>query len=210
MTCSQYNNVIQFTLADEMNQGKDNLELVRCILDNLSIPLPKGDYQDVLCTLLNGEYMNWIQCFKKQAHQSANLGLATIGLTKDDIVVIEPDESVLTLGTGLKDSANPVARTVEEITQEEQCEMQFFAFSSNSSGCTTPWWCPTASFNFCDACFGAGIGGGPGTHPCNNNGFISCHRCSGGFYRCSICFGPGSRSSTCTCGSSGSNYGYGY
>ena len=214
MTCSQYKNVIQYTLADKANQGKDNLELARCILDNLGVPLPKGDCRDVLVTLMDGDYMDWTQCFKAQACASANSGHVTIGLKKDDVVVIEPDESIIMLGTGLSGFENPVGVTADEIPQEDMLDMQFFAWDATagqqgiaptSNSCA--WWCGLPAYGRCGRTWSCSTGGsnpgGGSSSPsswspgivdgeyrlmtCSNDGCGRAFWTAGGNTRCSNC-----------------------
>ena len=144
MRSGQYKNAIQYALTDEANHGKDNLELTRSILGNMGVSLPKGDYRNVLCKLIGGNYGGWKQCLKDQARAHANYGYAAIGLTKEDVVVIEPDTS---MGTkGVYESTNPVVRTVDDISQEEVLDMQFFVYEPVQQrivamGSECAWWC---------------------------------------------------------------------
>jgi len=162
MNSSQYKNVIQYTLADETNKGKDSLELTRSILDNLGVPFPNGGCGETLHTLMDGDYMDWVQCFKSQAHQYANRGFATVGFSKDNVFVIEPDAGVLTLGTGIEDSANPVARTIGEISQDELDGAQFFSYAVPPQGGATAPTAPMMSTNSWPYGGGGSSGGGGG------------------------------------------------
>jgi hypothetical protein len=137
MTCSQYQNVIEYTIADEANQGKDSLELAYVICNNLGIPFPKGNWRETLQTLMSGDYMDWRQCFKEQAQEYANRGFAAVGFRRGEVIVIKPDEALVTLGTGLIDSENDVALTAGEITPDELLDMQFFVFAVPSSNAGT-------------------------------------------------------------------------
>ena len=165
MRSGQYKNAIHYALTDEANYGKDNLELTRSILGNMGVSLPKGDYRNVLCTLISGKYGGWKQCLKEQARAYANYGYAAIGLTKEDVVVIEPDANMG--ARGVYESTNPVARTVDEISQEDMLDMQFFIYAPTPN--------PMAITTFNSYNYGYDSGSNPP---------VGCNHCLHGCIRC--------------------------
>ena len=89
MTPKQYKNVIDYTLT-QLPAEADSLITVREILRNCGTPLPQGTPSEILHTLLTNEYLAWEECTYAEAIKQANLGVVAIGISGDNIMLIEP------------------------------------------------------------------------------------------------------------------------
>ena len=130
MNCSQYKNVIQWTLAHDPQACGGSYQVARAILANCGTPFPSGGCGDALMTLLGGDYMGWSACMPEQARECVNLGFPAVAISRDKVVVIKPDDGVGQVCLPEADMCSDFARQLDEISLEERADMQFFAFAA--------------------------------------------------------------------------------
>ena len=137
MTGAQYKNVAQWTLSGAVAaEAADTVTVARAIFNNMGVAFPGGTCQEILLTLMSGDYMGWGECTYAQAQEFANAGVAAVGVDVDHVIVVLPDDSAV----GLMDaSAAPTAyaRQTSDIPKTERMAMQFFAYGAGSSTTTT-------------------------------------------------------------------------
>ena len=139
MTGSQYNNVVQWTLANTpAGTMEDSFEAARAVFNNMGIAFPHGDSLQIVLTLLNGEYMGWAPCTYAQAQELANAGTAVMGIDTDHVVVVLPDESVNGRISPAAAAESVYARTAADIPKDERVAMQFYAYYANTPTPTQP------------------------------------------------------------------------
>ena len=133
MTGAQYKNVAQWTLSGAVAaEAADTVTVARAIFNNMGVAFPGGTCQEILLTLMSGDYMGWGECTYAQAQEFANAGVAAVGVDVDHVIVVLPDDSAV----GLMDaSAAPTAyaRQTSDIPKTERMAMQFFAYGAGSS-----------------------------------------------------------------------------
>jgi len=116
MNTKQYNNVIDWTLKhDKAAQTTDTLATARAVFNNMGVALPNGSMQEVYETIKTNQYMGWRACTMEEAQQAANKGTATIGISKDRMVIlsaIDEEEPVAETATVMTISENTSAYAV--------------------------------------------------------------------------------------------------
>ena len=135
MNKKQYHNVIHWTLKqDESVRNSDALTAVRAIFKNMGVALPNGNCQEINEVLATGKYMNWKPCDYDEVQKLANKGVAVVGISDSDIVVIDTavsaEENLQTTET-----ASAFARTTDALTSSEVSAMSFYSY--NSANATT-------------------------------------------------------------------------
>lgn len=89
MNKKQYNNVIDWTLKHETEaQSEDSLAVARAVCNNLGVALPQGDLSQVVEILATDDYMGWKSCTHEEAQEAVNSGIAAIGVSDEQIVVL--------------------------------------------------------------------------------------------------------------------------
>ncbi len=122
MTSTQYKNVIDYTLT-QLPADADSLTTVREILRNCGTPLPQGTPDQILHTLLSGDYMGWNECTYRDAVGYANAGVVAIGVGSDSIMLIEPQTDKPAASDAVAASASNAVRAT----------MSYYAYSSNTT-----------------------------------------------------------------------------
>ena len=117
MTSTQYKNVIDYTLT-QLPAETDSLTAVREILRNCGTPLPQGTPSDILNTLLSNEYLAWEECTYAEAIKQANLGVVAIGISGNNIMIIEPQT----------ESAANSAAVISAATIASQTSTKYFIY----------------------------------------------------------------------------------
>ena len=136
MTAEQYNNVIKCTVKKvDFPKTADSFQEARAIFKNLGVALPQGNGGEVLTALQTNDYMGWRSCTREEAQRYANNGIATIGISKDRIVVltasVEEDETEEPIAVG-----TPTVMTLSsESSEDVVSDLAFFAY--NYGGTTT-------------------------------------------------------------------------
>ncbi len=132
MIASQYKNIIQWTLCNgEINEIGDPLNMARKIFDNLGVAFPKGDLTKIIDILKSSSYMGWRPCAKEDVQKYADLGVASIGIDLNHIVIILPDDKISNFAydKSLEQITNDIAKHISAIADEESHEMLFFVYS---------------------------------------------------------------------------------
>ena len=129
MNKKQYNNVIDWTLKhDQAAKSDDSLETARAIFKNMGVALPGGSMQEVFETIKTNNYMGWKACTMEEAQQAADKGVAAIGISENQIVVLTAN-----------DEDEPVAQTASVMTLSENnsadvaSDLQYFTYSNEST-----------------------------------------------------------------------------
>ena len=129
MNKKQYNNVIDWTLKHEQAaKSDDSLETARAIFKNMGVALPGGSMQEVFETIKTNNYMGWKACTMEEAQQAADRGVAAIGISEDQIVVLAAN-----------DEDEPVAQTASVMTLSENntadtaSAMQYYTYSNSTT-----------------------------------------------------------------------------
>lgn len=110
MNKEQYNNIIDLTLEQEQSaQTEDSLATARAIFNNMGVALPNGSMEDVYKIIKTNDYMGWKACSKEEAQESANNGIAAIGINEEQIVVLAAidEEEPLTESSSVMTISNP-------------------------------------------------------------------------------------------------------
>ncbi len=108
MNTKQYNNIIEHTLQVNCKENKSSQDTVRTILNNMGVALPQGTIKDIYPIILSNEYMGWKKCTLQEAKIAVNKGIATIGISENDIVVF-----------AAKDDEQPITKNASVITLDE-------------------------------------------------------------------------------------------
>ena len=92
MNRKQYNNIIEHTLQNDCNECQSALETSRAILNNMGVSLPQGDMKHVYDIIRTNDYMGWRACTKEKAQDKANNGIAAIGISESNIIVLSAED----------------------------------------------------------------------------------------------------------------------
>ena len=125
MNKQQYNNIINHTLADEqVARNEDSLATTRAIFNNMGVAIPSGSMREVYETLKTNDYMGWRACTREEALQATNDGIAAIGISDSQIVVLAADDET-------------VARTtIVDTDIPDDSAKEYYSYSM---GTTTSW-----------------------------------------------------------------------
>lgn len=132
MIASQYKNIIQWTLCNgEIDKIGDSISVARKIFDNLGVAFPKGDLTKIMDILKSGSYMGWRLCAKDDVQKYADLGVASVGIDSNHVVIITPDSKISNFAydKSLEQITNDIAKHISSVTDEESHEMLFFVYS---------------------------------------------------------------------------------
>ena len=139
MTSSQYNNVVQYTLANmTADDSTDSAAVARKIMNNCGVGFPHGDKLEIMLTLLSEDYMGWRSCTRTDAQQMANNGVATIGVSPEMVVVIKPEENSAPANSLISAQSSEYAVTVSELPLAQTYNMAFFNYSADSTTTVPP------------------------------------------------------------------------
>ena len=128
MNNKQYKNIIGYTIANETNVGnKDDIAVVKDVMNNCGVPFPTGTREEVKTTLSSGEYIGWTECSPEEAQIAADAGYATVGINETRAFVVEPSEDVETLSATLAVGAGNNVSTVNALSEEEINATTFYA-----------------------------------------------------------------------------------
>lgn len=127
MNRKQYNNIIEHTLQNDCNECQSALETSRAILNNMGVSLPQGDMKHVYDIIRTNDYMGWRACTKEKAQDKANNGIAAIGISESNIIVLSAE-----------DKEQPVTPTASVMTTSQGplytlSNLQFFAHDSKTT-----------------------------------------------------------------------------
>jgi hypothetical protein len=128
-----------------MEESRDSIAITRKILKNCEADFPYGECKGILLTLLSDEFTCWRSCTYTDAQKFANEGIPAVGVSSENIYVIEPEESAVSIEdvVNAPNNAGEFIRQATSMTPEERIDVQFFAYSIKSS--TPPVCCPTVS-----------------------------------------------------------------
>ena len=132
MTGSQYKNIIKWTLY--LNQGlkeSNSIEVANKIFTNLGVSFPHGNYNEVFDTLKTEKFLGWVTCSRNEVQRFANIGVASLGIDSEKIIVIIPDYDIndLTASSDIVQANNTFVRHSSELDNEEYADLQFFVYS---------------------------------------------------------------------------------
>ncbi len=129
MNKKQYNTIIDWTIKHERStQNNDSLENTRAVLNNMGVALPQGDCKNILEILSTNDYMGWRSCALREAQQSANNGVAAIGISEQRIILF-----------AAVDEEQPVAQTACVMTLSENTyaneisDLQYYSYGYGST-----------------------------------------------------------------------------
>lgn len=132
MTASQYKNIIKWTLFLERDLSKsESIDVAKRILKNLGAAFPHGDYSRVLDALNTQKYLGWRSCKREDVQKYANVGIASIGIDNNKIIIILPNHEVNDLAAfdGFDCINNSYVKHSTELDREEHDNMRFFVYS---------------------------------------------------------------------------------
>ena len=136
MTSSQYNNIVQYTLANmTAEDSQDSAVVTRKIMNNCGVGFPHGNNLEIMLTLLSEDYMGWRSCTRTDAQQMANNGIATIGVSPERAVVIKAEGGEEINNLLVLDENSEYAATISELPLAQTYNMAFFNYSADT---TTP------------------------------------------------------------------------
>ena len=129
MTSSEYKNTIEWTLSVQTQENEDTLTTAKRILTNLGVPFPHGTLEEAVQILSTRNYMGWNPCNAAQAKYCANHGYTAIGVTKNSVVIILPEDEAVTVDNTLPKVSHPAARKLSELQEKETADMQYFVYA---------------------------------------------------------------------------------
>ena len=137
MTSSQYNNIVQYTLANmTAEDSQDSAVVTRKIMNNCGVGFPHGNNLEIMLTLLSEDYMGWRSCTRTDAQQMANNGIATIGVSPERAVVIKPEGGEEINNLLVSDENSEYAATISELPLAQTYNMAFFNYSADTTTIT--------------------------------------------------------------------------
>ena len=132
MNGAQYKNVIKWTLAfSGVTEDMDSQTVTRTICKNLGVAYPHGNNSEVVRILNGKRFLGWTPASCEDAQRFADLGVATIGISKEKTVLICPNDE-LSILTDLPEPAkaqNEYVKHTKDISPEEREKLQFFTYS---------------------------------------------------------------------------------
>ncbi|MBR6558795.1 MAG: hypothetical protein IKT70_07275 [Clostridia bacterium] len=130
MDKKQYNNIINKTLEnDNTVNNSDSLTTAREIFNNMGVALPNGTMTEVYDAISTDDYMGWRACTAEEAQKAANNGVAAIGISKDNIVVISAED---------EEEPAVVTASVMPLSEiDSEAESTSYEYYSYSMGTTT-------------------------------------------------------------------------
>ncbi len=135
MNTTEYKNIIQWTIKHIPEESKDDsITVVNEILKNCGIPLPKKDCSGILNTLIINDYMGWEECTSSDAQIIANGGTPTIGVSNNNIVIIEPQNEILLSRTISEKQNSSIVRPISQLSNSELIDMTFFSYTLMATG----------------------------------------------------------------------------
>ena len=139
MTSSQYNNIVQYTLANmTAEDSQDSAVVTRKIMNNCGVGFPHGNNLEIMLTLLSEDYMGWRSCTRTDAQQMANNGIATIGVSPERAVVIKPEGGEEINNLLVLDENSEYAATISELPLAQTYNMAFFNYSADTTTTIPP------------------------------------------------------------------------
>lgn len=137
MTSSQYNNIIQWTLSNQLPDKQDKfVSTAKKIFNGCGVEFPSGNGEAVRAVLKDNDYIAWRGCTAEEAQQYANEGKAAIGICGEQIIVIKPEEEWVPIKSVFEDAPaeRGLADTVSGMDAEELENTVFFAYSAYGTG----------------------------------------------------------------------------
>ena len=133
MNAAQYKNIIKWTIATTSNVSNiDSLSFAKKVFDNLGVAFPHGDLNIITNILNNSKYLGWRNCSQDQAQKYANIGIPTIGINSNKIVIIIPNAEIDDLCgfEDISDITHENVKLVEELSEDEVYEnLTFYTYS---------------------------------------------------------------------------------
>lgn len=132
MIASQYKNIIQWTLCNELSgEDKSALHSARKIFNNLGVAFPCGELKNAVRVLKSKSYMGWKPCNMENIQKYADVGIPSIGVNSQQIIFILPDEKICNYAfdKALENTTFNNAKHISAVTEEERRDMQFFVYS---------------------------------------------------------------------------------
>ena len=132
MTASQYKNIVHWTLCDSrFSTDTPSLDVARKLFRNMGISFPQGSSTEQIITILKtNTFLGWRQNSREDAQKYADIGIVSIGMNNEKIVVILPDDNtpILTNISDIISVENPNVKHTQKLTDEEKKSMLFFSY----------------------------------------------------------------------------------
>lgn len=131
MIGAQYKNIIQWTLKHDIyDLNNDKMMIVRRIFANLGVAFPHGSLDEIISILRSKNYLGWRQCSFNDVQRYADAGVASIGISHTNVIIILPDDKVTNLAADneIKSIHMDFVKHSIELA-DEQKNMLFFVYS---------------------------------------------------------------------------------
>lgn len=132
MLNSHYKNIIQWTICyGQIPEDSDSITVAKKILDNLGVAFPNGNLDGIIQILKSKTYMGWNPCTREDAQRYANIGIATIAISPEKVIIIIPDKSIVNFSgdTNLQNAKNKYVMHSDDLSKEDIENALFFAYS---------------------------------------------------------------------------------
>lgn len=133
MTTAQYKNLILGTLKDIPDEKlSDHLYVTSEIFNNMGIAFPKATCEEILYTLLSGNYMGWVECTAAEAQTMANNGIPTVAVSMNEAKVVEPEYNTTLAASTLSVDNNSTENvlTLSNASVQEHITYSYFSYSN--------------------------------------------------------------------------------
>lgn len=133
MTASQYKNIIKWTISTNLEETtSDCLAFSKKLFDNLGVAFPHGNLGNIMHIFNSTRFLGWRICDPKDAQKYANIGIPTIGINSNKIVIIIPNAEIDDLCgfEDISDITHENVKLVEELSEDEGNEnLTFYTYS---------------------------------------------------------------------------------
>ena len=133
MNAAQYKNIIKWTISTTSNVSNiDSLSFAKKVFDNLGVAFPHGNLNEITNILNHSKYLGWRNCSSDEAQKFADIGIATIGLDSNKIVIIIPSNKIDDFCgfEDISDITHENVKQVEELSEDEDYEnLTFYTYS---------------------------------------------------------------------------------
>lgn len=135
MTGKEYRSVIDWTVKKCKERSDEPIETVRAVCKNLGTELPDGDVREISEVLKTNDYMGWRSYNINDAKFCADIGIATIGIDDDKIVILADNADKNNPSMLTKNSTDDIIMTVTDETSALSVgNMQFYSYSYGCGG----------------------------------------------------------------------------
>lgn len=109
----------------------DYISVARKILKNLGVSFPNGSYKEAIAALQSNSFLGWRICSKEEAQKYADVGVTSIGVVAEKLIIILPDlDTNDLLGTIIVNITNhPCIKHSSQFNTSKNPPTIFFAYS---------------------------------------------------------------------------------